>query len=79
MSNEIKAQRPYRHFKGNLYYVHSIVEHSETGEELVSYQMLYPPYGMYVRPLKMFQEKVEEGREDNITNQVYRFELYTGK
>lgn len=41
--------------------------------------MLYPPYDMYVRPLKMFQEKVEEGREDNITNQVYRFELYTGK
>ncbi|SCJ21336.1 Uncharacterized protein conserved in bacteria [uncultured Clostridium sp.] len=79
MSHEIQVQRPYRHFKGNLYYVHSIVKHSETGEELVSYQMLYPPYDMYVRPLSMFKEKVEEGREDNVTNQVYRFELYTGK
>ncbi|AUN13315.1 DUF1653 domain-containing protein [Paraclostridium sordellii] len=79
MSNEIQIQRPYRHFKGKLYYVHSIVKHSETGEELVSYQMLYPPYYMYVRPLSMFKEKVEEGREDNITNQNYRFELYTGK
>lgn len=79
MSHEIQVQRPYRHFKGNLYYVHSIVKHSETDEELVSYQMLYPPYYMYVRPLFMFKEKVEEGREDNVTNQVYRFELYTGK
>ena len=79
MSNEIQIQRPYRHFKGNLYYVHSIVKHSETGEELVSYQMLYPPYDMYVRPLSMFKEKVEEGRAENTTNQIYRFELYTGK
>lgn len=76
--NEIIPQRPYRHFKGNLYYVHSIAKHSETDEYYVTYQPLYPPYELYVRPLAMFQEKVEEGRLDNITNQIYRFELYTG-
>ncbi len=27
----------------------------------------------------MFMEEVEDGREDNITNQKYRFELYNGK
>ena len=37
------------------------------------------PYGMFVRPLDMFMEEVEDGREDNITNQKYRFELYDGK
>ncbi|MGL4761151.1 MAG: DUF1653 domain-containing protein [Sarcina sp.] len=78
MERKIEVQRPYRHFKGKLYYVHSIVTHSETREQLVSYQCLYEPYGMYVRPLEMFLEKVEEGREDNITAQTYRFELYKG-
>ena len=44
----IEVQRPYRHFKGKLYYVHSIVTHTETRETLVSYQALYPPYGINV-------------------------------
>lgn len=78
MDRTIEIQRPYRHFKGKLYYVHNIVMHTESGEELVSYQALYSPFGMFVRPLNMFMEKVEEGRVDNITNQVYRFELYQG-
>lgn len=79
MSRNIEIQRPYRHFKGKLYYVHNILEHTETGEKIVAYQALYPPYDMYARPLEMFLEKIEKGRIDNITNQVYRFELYTGE
>lgn len=78
MNREIEIQRPYRHFKGKLYYVHQIVTHTETEEILVSYQALYPPCGMFVRPLEMFMEKVDPGRKDNYTNQVYRFELYEG-
>ena len=74
----IEVQRPYRHFKGKLYYDHSIVTNTETRETLVSYQALYPPYGMFVRSLDMFIEKIDENREDNITKQKYRFELYTG-
>ncbi|MFR3558131.1 MAG: DUF1653 domain-containing protein [Paraclostridium sordellii] len=79
MIRKIEIQRPYRHFKGKLYYVHGIVEHTETRETLVSYQALYPPYGMYVRPLKMFLEEVDSTRLDNITNQKYRFEIYKGE
>ena len=56
MTRKIEIQRPYRHFKGKLYYVHNIVTHTETEEVLVSYQALYPPYGMFVRPLDMFME-----------------------
>lgn len=74
----IQIQRPYRHFKGKLYYVHHIVRHTETDEILVSYQALYPPYGMYVRPIEMFLDKVDVQRPDNITKQKYRFELYEG-
>ena len=91
MTRKIEIQRPYRHFKGKLYYVHNIVTHTETEEVLVSYQALYPPYGMFVRPLDMFMEEVEDGREDNMfisevdhkkypdIVQKYRFELYDGK
>mgnify|MGYP000824435930 FL=1 len=71
MTRKIEVQRPYRHFKGKLYYVHNIVTHTETEEVLVSYQALYPPYGMFVRPLDMFMEEVEDGREDNIDNNDY--------
>lgn len=75
---DLEIKRPYMHFKGNLYYVHDILIDSETREEMVSYQCLYPPYGMFVRSKKMFVEKVEKDREDNITGQKYRFELYKG-
>lgn len=78
MERTIEIRRPYRHFKGKLYYIHDIAVHTETEELMVSYQALYPPYGMWVRPLKMFVEEVESGREDNITGQKYRFELYRG-
>ena len=79
MNRELEVQRPYRHFKGKLYYVHNIVAHTETEELLVVYQALYPPYGMFSRTLEMFLEKVEPGREDNLTNQEFRFELYKGE
>ncbi len=72
---EIIPRRPYRHFKGNLYYVHDIVSHTETGETMVTYQALYEPFGMFVRPLEMFMEKVP----DNVTGQTFRFELYKGR
>ena len=77
MDRDIKALRPYRHFKGRLYYVHSIGEHSETGELMVTYQALYPPYKFYVRPLLMFASKVDFEKYPQ-SKQQYRFELYEG-
>lgn len=76
---ELIEKRPYRHFKGNLYYVHNVVTHTETREVLVSYQALYPPYGMFVRPLSMFCEKIDPKREGNKYGQLWRFQLYEGE
>lgn len=68
------VDRLYKHFKGRLYYVHNIAEHSETGEVFVVYQAMYPPYKVYVRPYKMFMGDIDPNRPDNITGQSKRFE-----
>jgi len=53
----------YRHYKGNYYQVIGIAKHSETEEELVVYRALYGKFDLWVRPLKMFTERIEhQGR-----------------
>ena len=49
----------YKHFKGKYYEVLDVCKHSETLEEMVIYRTLYGNYDLWVRPLKMFTEKVE--------------------
>ncbi len=73
---EILEKRPYKHFKGNLYYVHSLLKDVDSDEVIVSYQALYYPYAMFARTLKSFAEEIDVQRIDNITKQQYRFELF---
>lgn len=49
----------YRHYKGQEYIVYGLARHSETQEELVVYRQNYGDHGLWVRPLRMFQENVE--------------------
>jgi hypothetical protein len=54
----------YRHFKGNLYEVLFVGYDSETTEEVVIYKALYGENEIWVRPKKMFLEKiVRDGKE----------------
>ena len=48
----------YRHYKGKYYEVIGVATHSETMEKLVVYRALYQDFGLWVRPLTMFQETV---------------------
>ena len=67
---EIKLGK-YRHFKGNEYEVIAIAKHSETLEDMVVYQALYGDFGIWVRPLSLWNEEVI----DKNGNKVKRFTL----
>ena len=54
----------YKHYKGNYYQVIAVARHSETLELMVVYQALYGDYGIWVRPLSMFKEKVKFENKD---------------
>lgn len=74
---KVEIGKVYRHFKGNYYFVRDVATDSETRERMVVYSPLYDRQDsmLYVRPEKMFLEKISEERPDNITGQTHRFEL----
>ena len=63
----------YRHFKGNEYEVSGTARHSETREELVVYRALYGDFGLWVRPVSMWNETVERD------GKTYRRFTYIGQ
>ena len=63
----------YRHFKGKEYEVLGVARHSETEEELVVYRALYGDFGLWVRPVSMWNETVERD------GQTFRRFTYIGE
>ena len=70
---EIKINKIYRHFKGDLYLVQGIATHSETGEKYVVYRALYGDAGLYIRPYRMFTSPVDREKYP-AADQEYRFQ-----
>lgn len=71
---EVKINGIYKHFKGNYYIVIDIATDTETNKPMVIYRALYGNNELWVRPYKMFIEKVDKNKYPDV-KQEYRFEL----
>ncbi len=79
-SSQICIGKIYRHFKGNYYFIENVGYDSETSERMVIYKPVYnrdDDFSIWIRPEKMFFEKIDINRPDNITGQELRFKLCT--
>ncbi len=75
----ISSGKKYRHFKGHEYVVVCIARDTEDENlrEMVVYQDLHDANKIWVRPLSMFQEKVDKVKYPDV-EQEYRFEEIVG-
>lgn len=62
-----------KHFKGKIYRIEDFAKNTETGEMMVVYRQMYPPFYLFVRPEEMFCSEVDHEKYPDVT-QKYRME-----
>ncbi|MBO4608422.1 MAG: DUF1653 domain-containing protein [Lachnospiraceae bacterium] len=66
----------YRHFKGGLYRIVTIAQHTETSEGLVIYRSEDDPSKVWARPVTLFCSPVDKVKYPDATQEM-RFEKVT--
>ena len=54
---EITIGKTYKHYKGNIYKIIALGNHSETEEDMIVYQSIKNG-DVWIRPKKMWNEKI---------------------
>ena len=67
----------YRHFKGGLYRIVTIAQHTETSEGLVIYRSEEDPSKVWARPVTLFCSPVDKVKYPDAVQEM-RFEKVTG-
>ena len=70
MARDKMVGREYRHFKGNAYVVDQVAVHSETSELYVVYHSVSDPGKVWVRPLDMFNSKVDKAKYPDVEQEL---------
>lgn len=82
IDRDIRVGDIVRHFKREwvsadtseyLYKILAFASHTETGEKLVIYQGMYPPFKVCARPYDMFMSEVDREKYPDV-KQKYRFD-----
>ena len=73
---ELSIGRLYKHFKGTMYKVIGVAEHTETGEPMVLYHRADDANKIWARPMDMFLSEVDHEKYPDVAQQM-RFELVT--
>ena len=68
----------YRHFKGGLYRIVTIAQHTETQEGLVIYRSEEDPSKVWARPVTLFCSPVDRVKYPDAAQEM-RFEKVTGE
>ena len=72
MSNTVKPGDHYLHFKGGVYEIVGIAEHTESDDDMVVYKPVNSDK-LYVRPAGMFFSPVDREKYPDVTQEM-RFE-----
>ena len=59
-TKQLKTPGRYKHYKGSLYDVYEVAAHSEDETKLVVCRPCYGEKALWVRPLEMFFDTVEQ-------------------
>ena len=66
---EITVGKIYKHCKGNLYKIIALAKHSETGEDMIVYQIIEKG-DIWTRPAYMWNESANAIRENALRFQA---------
>lgn len=73
MGRELVKDGLYKHFKGNVYQILELAQHTESADVLVVYKNVETDV-VWARPLEMFDSLVDKDKYPEV-EQLYRFEL----